>query len=249
MNRTSLVSSCRRVLALSALVGAPSMAAAQTPFNDHCDAALRPEWIVKNGSAWVPDGWVHLLDTVPAFPRYSVITLHEGDLTWNDYIFQARCEPILTAAPDGPWMRGGMVWRATNSFSASDTGYALQFVLPGDSSGTSRLDFSRSVNGAGVMLQQITPFTPTLPMDVLVSSQGHHIQVFINGSLTIDVVDSAGPLAGGVGVWNVWESEGRYDDILVAPIPSECPGDADGNGVVEFADVTSVLSNFLSVCP
>lgn len=31
--------------------------------------------------------------------------------------------------------------------------------------------------------------------------------------------------------------------------PPSCPGDADNNGLVNFADITSVLANFGSICP
>ncbi|HBS29006.1 MAG TPA: hypothetical protein DEB06_06050 [Phycisphaerales bacterium] len=39
----------------------------------------------------------------------------------------------------------------------------------------------------------------------------------------------------------------HFDDVSVAisSAPEPCPGDADGNGVVDFDDITSVLSNWL----
>ena len=33
------------------------------------------------------------------------------------------------------------------------------------------------------------------------------------------------------------------------PLPAPCPGDADNNRAVNFADITSVLANFNLVCP
>lgn len=42
-------------------------------------------------------------------------------------------------------------------------------------------------------------------------------------------------------------------DFIVVPAcaapPAACSGDADGNNMVNFADITSVLANFNSVCP
>jgi hypothetical protein len=240
------------MLSALAVLALSVSAAAQVPFHDHFDTTINSGWVVKNGASSVQNGWLHLIDTNPGFPRWSCMTLNEGDTTWRDYQFQTRFDPILTpSALGGPWMRGGMLWRSTDWSGPTSTAYGLQFVLPGDSSGTSRLDFSRQVNGdSGVMLQQITPFTPTLPMDVVVYANGHHIKVYINGSLLIDVVDVGGPLSGGVGIWNVWESEGRYDDISVTLLPPEpCPGDADGSRSVNFADITTVLANFGIACP
>ncbi|MBL8746412.1 MAG: hypothetical protein JNK58_08665 [Phycisphaerae bacterium] len=36
---------------------------------------------------------------------------------------------------------------------------------------------------------------------------------------------------------------------ISTPPATTCPGDADGNGLVNFADITSVLANFNAVCP
>lgn len=37
--------------------------------------------------------------------------------------------------------------------------------------------------------------------------------------------------------------------LTVPPLPGVCPGDADGNGIINFADITAVLATFNSVCP
>lgn len=37
--------------------------------------------------------------------------------------------------------------------------------------------------------------------------------------------------------------------LISAPPSSTCPGDADGSGMVNFADITSVLTNFNMMCP
>ncbi len=43
--------------------------------------------------------------------------------------------------------------------------------------------------------------------------------------------------------------EYRASFALIPPDQFTCPGDADGNGVVNFADITNVLVNFNLICP
>lgn len=222
---------------------------AQVPIDDHFDTAMGPGWVVIRGGAYVDNGWLVLNRTDSVSPRDSVVAINDGDISIKDFVLHVRVDPV----PSGPgniWNRAGIGFRTTDAFGALPSQYSLYFVLPPDGSGTSRVHLSRAVNGVGVEIGQVNPFTATEPMDVVVSAIGHSIKVYVNGSIVFDVNDPEGPLAGGVALWNVWESMGRYDDVILAQVPPEfCPGDADGNRSVEFADITTVLSNWLSTCP
>lgn len=55
------------------------------------------------------------------------------------------------------------------------------------------------------------------------------------------------------GIYQCFVSDGCYPTIVSTPVILEveaaCPGDADGNCTVNFADVTAVLGAFNSICP
>lgn len=46
-----------------------------------------------------------------------------------------------------------------------------------------------------------------------------------------------------------FEVESGSASLTVIPAPMSCPGDANGNGAVNFADITEVLTNFNLTCP
>jgi hypothetical protein len=63
------------------------------------------------------------------------------------------------------------------------------------------------------------------------------MRVWVDGASTIDVVDPHPLLFGGIGVHNLWESEGRYDDVVVNSLPTPCLGDLNCDGVINFDDI------------
>jgi len=57
------------------------------------------------------------------------------------------------------------------------------------------------------------------PMEVLITLNGAHIQVKVDGSELIDLIDPAPLSHGGIGVGAVWEAHARFDDVVVDAVP------------------------------
>jgi hypothetical protein len=218
---------------------------AQVPMDDHFDATMNPQWVILRGSPYLQNGWLVLTRTDFGNPRDTAMVFQDGDTTIRDFVLHLRVDPVVSGYDN--WKRAGVSFRTTNAWSPGQTGYYLSFVF--DPAATPYATLARGLNGVGTELARITPYTPTLPMDVVIRAIEHSIQIYINGSLAFNINDPAGPLAGGIGMWNVWESLGRYDDITLTLLPPACPGDADGNGTVNFSDITQVLASFGTMCP
>ena len=81
--------------------------------------------------------------------------------------------------------------------------------------------------------------------DCTLMPPGAEVSDLAGGLRIMDAVsiDDTGPSCAGLGAMDM----GCYE---ASPgTPSDCPGDADGSGEVNFADITSVLANWLSICP
>lgn len=76
----------------------------------------------------------------------------------------------------------------------------------------------------------------------------------ITGADTLDLIispsiDSDAGAYDLVITWLGCDEPARSNPAAAVVIPAFCAGDADGNGIVNFADITSVLANWLGMCP
>jgi hypothetical protein len=234
-----------RTIGLCCVCAVTGPAAGQVPLDDHFDTAMHPDWVVVRGGAEVVDGWLVLSRTDVGSPRDSAVVFRDGDESIRDFVLHVRADPDLSL---GTWERSHVGFRLTGAWTPSASGYYLSLVFPGDGSG-SRATFTRQVNGVVTELARVQPFNAAQPVDVVIRAAGSVIDVFVNGGHLFAINDPGGPAGGGVTLWSVWESSGRYDDVVLTLLEGPCAGDANLDGSVTFVDVTTVLANFLTVCP
>ncbi|MBS0195860.1 MAG: hypothetical protein JSR77_03800 [Planctomycetes bacterium] len=215
-------------------------------FEDHFYSGLKPDWRVIKGSAWESGGRLFLQDqTEPAeVPRDSVVVTHDGDVSWTDYEMRVKVIPTVTPIMDR-WVRAALLLRTSGTTYADYNvgpefeGYFVSFILPGDP-GQPQLTLYRKMQGSpGVLLAATTTGIPAGEFNVTARVIGPRVTVDINGVTALDVWDPEGPTHGGVGLFNIWESLGQYDDVIVLPIPPNNPCYADFNqdGGIDGADV------------
>jgi hypothetical protein len=206
------------------LAGAPVVA--DVLFEDHFDDGISPEWTLIGGSAWVEDGWLHLQDWDPNSPRHGHIVTHDGDSNWTDYTMTVRVDPLRTQDP----FTDGWINRATVCLRTRDTimgsnwplwrAYNVLIVGTGDDNTPPGVYLSHFDNYDGTYALADVPFdVPDGPVDLEIDALGPRIRVWLDGEQIIDVVDPDPFLYGGIGFDTLWESEARFDDVVVVPEP------------------------------
>ena len=218
-------------------------------FEDHFDSpVLSPEWVSIRPSQWIQDGWLHTTDTGPGRDSFAVV--QDGNPLWTDYTYEVTADGLLSM--------GGLVEDFDILFRTSNVTWA-QFGVHGN---YYRLGvFQRWNGGQAVGLSKVTGSTGTTlfesrslpntknPMRVRVAASGPRIQVFFDGEKVIDVVDGDNPhLFGGIGIGAIWESEARFDDVVVTA-GARVHGVV--NNLVSFASVsgTQQFTTNLNGCP
>jgi hypothetical protein len=176
---------------------------------------MSSEWVSIRGNQWVQNGVLYNQNPVFGAYRDSEALVHDGDMNWTDYTISVKIDPIETFVTDTT-----ILFR-TDGFDRSSGGTYGQ----GYQFGISTAD-----HPPYILLWQTSnllyssPFSiPTGPMDIVISAIGPNIKVWIDGSLMIDVVDPNPLLYGGIGVHNVWESIGTYDDFVVTSVTTPEP--------------------------
>lgn len=199
-------------------------------FEDHFESGASPEWVSVKPSQYVEDGWFHSHDAVPDFYRDSAAFVHDGDPGWKDYTLSLKVDPLLNQDP----FTGGFYKAADLFFRASDI-EAAQFGVFGNyyrlhistiyTGPVNYLHLVRCRNAAGFFCESLSEqfdvagiFGPD-PMDVLITLTGAHIQVKVDGSELVNLIDPAPLSHGGIGVGAVWEAHTRFDDVVVNAVP------------------------------
>ena len=202
---------------------------------------ISDEWVSIKPSQWVQDGWLHTLDTNPGRDSFAVV--HDGDTSWTDYTYRITADGLLSM--------GGTVDDFNLLFRTRDVTYAplgvdgyyyrLE-VLNGD---YALWRYNGSASSNTVLFSKAGPFDTSNPMVVTVKVEGPRIQVLFNGTTFIDVVDPEPLLYGGIGIGAVWESEARFDDVVVSGEKAgvarpmvQCPGDVNGDSIADIAVLT-----------
>ncbi|MBN2560431.1 MAG: PEP-CTERM sorting domain-containing protein [Phycisphaerae bacterium] len=207
------------------LAGTPVLAGVL--FEDHFDDGISPEWTLISGSAWIEDGWLHLHDQNPAWPRHGHIVTHDADSSWTDYTMTACVDGLPTQDPyTGAWYeRAAVCFRTSDTIWTSDwpkwRGYTLQVVGAGDEANPPGLYLSHADHyTGGYMLAEVPCDVPHEPVDVTIDVLGPRIRVWLAEDEMIDVVDPDPFLYGGIGFDTLWESHARFDDVVVVPEPA-----------------------------
>jgi Ca2+-binding RTX toxin-like protein len=207
-------------------------------FQDNFDSGtLSPEWETIWPSQFVEDGWLHNVDT-DDWPRDSEALVHDSDTSWRNY----RLSLTADFVNGSPWEQFTVLFR-TNNFNRSSAGtsgdaYQLAFYgvtgwTPGGEPKLKSFDLTRIRNGQPTLLVQEDWNSSETPTDIVVNVDGSHIQVSLNGASVIDLVDPDPLLFGGIGVHNIWESEGRYDNFIVKQVTVEDIVGTPGNDLLK----------------
>jgi hypothetical protein len=156
--------------------------------------------------------------------------VHDGDPGWIDYTLGLKVDPLLNLDPftGGLYKEADVFFRASdieaNQFGVTGNYYRLIFftVVNGP---VNELIVERCVSVAGFSCEILSDqlgvagiFGPD-PMDVLITLTGAHIQVRVDGSELVDLIDPAPLSHGGIGVGAVWEAHARFDDVVVSAVP------------------------------
>lgn len=162
---------------------------------------------------WIQDGWLHLKNNDSWWPRDAMGLVHDGDTSWTDYQYSVTVDTLA-----GQWEHFNLIFRSDGfsrySDGSSGNGYQLNFA-----DYSSLLTLSRRIDGIETILLQQSWNTESDEMNILLDVSGGRIQAYLDNNLLFDIVDSSPLLYGGIGVHTVWESESRFDNILVETVP------------------------------
>lgn len=125
-------------------------------------------------------------------------------------------------------------------FHKNVTTTAANYSLARDGGGAPLFTFSYS---SGTRTTTLTPSAPLAGGDYTLTISDAVIDPLSGRALDGELIDpeSAGSLPSGNGVPG-GPAVIRFS--VAAPPPAPCPGDADGSGIVDFADITSVLGSW-----
>jgi len=212
-------------------------------FEDHFDEPeLSAQWQTIKSGQWIEDGWLHTLDSNSGRDSFAVV--HDADISWTDYTFTVTADGILSM---GGAVEDFILLFRTRDVSYATTGvdgyyYRLDVAMAG-LEGFTLYRFNGLASTSTVLYRNAEPIESDLPIAVKIKVTGPRIQVWFDAKPVIDVIDSNPLLYGGIGLGAVWETEARFDDVVVSEnTPSFTPvvlslGDATNNGVQEIAVV------------
>ncbi len=205
------------VLAADADAGTP--APADVLFEDHFSSStLSAAWESPLPRQRVENGWLHTQDS-DGWPRDSIAVVHDGDSAWTDYTVSMTAD----FADGSPWENFTILLRSDGFVRGSGVseGTAYQLTFNGedgwDPANRNTVELLRTDNETG---QSTRLFRGTValsddPMDLQISLDGGRIRLAIDGKAIFDVTDADPLLFGGIGVHAIWESEARFDNIIV----------------------------------
>jgi hypothetical protein len=150
------------------------------------------------------------------------------DTNWSDYTYNLTIQPILTY---GIWQNAFVYFRVSDWLDYNNginpVGYRLAIWGPHNVGDVPNENLPgsfhlRRINsdGSSVMLFQSAPnvINTDGPINLSIALSGRHILISSDSNIALEKVDIDAPdsfLHGGIGVGAVWESEARFDNVLV----------------------------------
>ncbi len=186
--------------------------------------SLSPEWHIEQGFAEVSGGYVDIFGSTGG-SRDGWIVAGEGS-SWSNYHFSTH---FIADGGGDNWFRGEIVFRVQD-FHPTTNGNFYRLMIdtpiwgggPGNNGGGTVSLAHQATDIPMNELEKVSPFPGVIANQdnvVDIWAIGNHIQVAINGTQLIDVIDPNPILTGGVGLGAIWESHVRYDYALVEDIP------------------------------
>jgi uncharacterized membrane protein len=208
------------------------------------DGSVAVGWEERMDGAWRPTAWrggtkITLEDT-EAFCEAAAVNFDGSVITGSSYD-----DPIF--------MRVAAIW----TWNGSTYDMQLLGVLPGtqpnfgeamligvSADGTLAVGWNRYFQNPGGQHDGIvwTPSTGLINATTYIASLGLSAQVPPGMDIrALVAVSPDGSAFAGFGYYSI---NNTYQSFIIHITPPPCAGDADGNGVIEFADITAVLANF-----
>ena len=200
-------------------------ALAEVLFEDHFTNGMSEEWVSVKPVQWVEDGWL-LSMADGSYGRDSYAFVHDGDTSWTDYELRLVADSL--PAPNHDNERGDIYFRTSeivpSYFDPRGNYYRLHMICR-DPHGPTGISLARrrvGVDEPVFLFDGPAPVT-TEPAVVVITLTGPRIQISIDGTQVVDLIDPDPLLYGGVGVGAIWECLHRFDDVVVtsASIPTE----------------------------
>ena len=169
-------------------------------FADDFSAYVPGRWTIVNGTWQVTNGVFDAVGAGGGIDGWA----YAGDQAWTDYTVHARINMIGG--------NGLILFRSTGHLQNE---YHVN-IWAQNSAYPNRLSLGRHKNGpfTSVAEQYISTGIPSI-VDVQVSIQGDHIQVYLDNVKRIDVYDPNGLTAGRIGLGVMWGLHAQFDDVAV----------------------------------
>lgn len=195
-------------------------------FSDYFTASTDPAWRFVNRAGQVSAGRLMIDgDYLPVrLGRDGWAVTHVGSRQWCDYRFTADYDTTnATGSPDTVHMSTFYFRMVTSGAKRMGTFYRLDVWDPGqaDPRGPGMLPdglvmLSRYNHGTPTLLRQRERSnTVTGSNHVSISAAGAQLTVRVNGSRVVSVKDPHPIRYGGVGLGQIWETNGSFDNVVV----------------------------------
>ncbi len=200
----------------------------QTIFRDHFSRSSDGAFTFVNRAGRVAGGRLVIDgDYLPtAQDRDGWAVTHAGDRRWRDYSMTARFD---TSNPGGSPSEVHMASFYVRVRDAADTFYKVMVFDPGqpDPRGSGDVidhglvQVFRVVDGDHTLLKEVErSYTTTGDNRVRITAVGATLTVTINGRWILKTTDPSPIRSGGVGVGQIWETNGSFDDVVVKAVCS-----------------------------
>jgi hypothetical protein len=226
------------VAGLAVLVGgaSPSLAdsgrADRVLFRDDFSKANTGSWTfynrlgrIESGRLWIDGGYVP-----NAVGRDGWAYTHVGESAWKDYAFDATYN--VEGSPDRQIARLYVrVASDSTTTGPPGTAYIVEIWDPGNPSEggvcagygaplpNGSVKLLKFVNGVGEFLTEVCSSNTVHGENAAhVQVKGNAIDVSVNGKALLHYEDAAPIRSGGIGVGQIWETNGSYDNVVVTDL-------------------------------
>lgn len=221
-------------VALLAVLGSAQAAPGTDPgkptFSDSFDVSPNPDWTFHNRDGEISGGALRIQGDyfVPdPVQRDGWATTHAGDTGWRNYTFTASYNTENVGGFPETVHQANFFFRVIDPTPGSGTYYRATVWDVDQESPTSAggwlpdgyVELGRFEDGQITMLAAIE-YTGTVTGDnaIKIRVTGSRIQIWANGTRIVSVVDPEPLRYGGVGVGQIWETNGVFYDVTVAPV-------------------------------
>lgn len=194
---------------------------------DDFSNANDPEWTFFNRFGEVADGrlWINGEYMPNSVERDGWALTHVGDTTWTDYSFSVSFNNVnIGGSPPDHHMATVFFRVAAEAGNVRQSMYRVDIWNPGDVQegvgcpnwDQGEIGLSRYDNGVGTGVAESCQSNTILGTNaVRIDVRSGEIKVFVNGTLMLTYVDPHPIPYGGVGVGQIWEINGWYDNVVV----------------------------------